>query len=121
MNKRETGAVYEERAAAYLIQHGFQILEKNFYCRQGEIDLVGIHGEYLVFVEVKYRKSKGKGLPEEAVTAAKQKKICRASDFYRSRNRHFFRYQVRYDVVAILGEEISWYQNAFHYTGACAW
>ena len=72
MNKRKTGAVYEERAAAYLIQHGFQILEKNFYCRQGEIDLVGIHGEYLVFVEVKYRKSKGKGLPEEAVTAAKQ-------------------------------------------------
>ena len=59
MNKRKTGAVYEERAAAYLIQHGFQILEKNFYCRQGEIDLIGIHGEYLVFVEVKYRKRKG--------------------------------------------------------------
>lgn len=121
MNKRETGSAYEEKAAVYLIQNGFQVLEKNFYCRQGEIDLVGIHEGYLVFVEVKYRKCEGKGLPEEAVTAAKQKKICRASDFYRSRNRRFFGYQVRYDVVAILGEEIRWYQNAFPYTGACAW
>lgn len=121
MNKRETGSAYEEKAAAYLIQNGFQVLEKNFHCRQGEIDLVGIHGEYLVFVEVKYRKREETGLPEEAVTAAKQKKICRTSDFYRIRNHHFFGYPVRYDVVAILGEEIRWYQNAFPYAGACAW
>lgn len=120
MNQRETGTVYEEKAAAYLAQNGVQILERNFYCRQGEIDLIGIQGNNLVFVEVKYRKREGKGLPEEAVTAAKQKKICRTSDYYRSRNQRYFGYQVRYDVVAILGERITWYQNAFPYTGVCA-
>ena len=120
-NNRETGAKAEAIACWFLKQQGYDVLEQNFYTKVGEIDIIAKEDQTLVFVEVKYRKSKGKGLPEEAVTAAKQKKICRASDFYRSRNRHFFRYLVRYDVVAILGEEISWYQNAFPYTGACAW
>lgn len=51
-NLRLTGSCYEEVAAAFLVQKGYEILERNFRCRQGEIDLVARHGRYLVFVEV---------------------------------------------------------------------
>ena len=49
MNKREIGAAYEEAAAVFLEKKGVRILERNFRCRQGEIDLIGRDGEYLVF------------------------------------------------------------------------
>ena len=54
-NKRETGASQEERAARWLEAKGFRIMERNFHCRQGEIDLVAMEGRYLVFIEVKYQ------------------------------------------------------------------
>ena len=64
MNKRQTGSRYEETAAAFLTSKGYRVLERNFRCRQGEIDLICRHGRYLVFAEVKYRSglSKGSGL-----------------------------------------------------------
>ena len=52
MNKRRTGAVWEKVAAEYLIKNGMRVLETNFRCRLGEIDLIGSHQGYLVFVEV---------------------------------------------------------------------
>ena len=55
MNKRQLGTVYEQKAAAYLQQQGYEILECNFRCRIGEIDIIAREGEYLCFVEVKYR------------------------------------------------------------------
>ena len=57
MNNRRTGSEYEARAAEYLTANGYRILERNFRCRQGEIDLIAQDGSYLVFVEVKYRSS----------------------------------------------------------------
>ena len=124
MNKREAGSRYETYAAAYLKEKGYQIVERNFRCRQGEIDLVGIHEGCLVFVEVKYRRNERSGMPEEAVGAGKQMKICRVSDYFRIRNKNYQDMQVRYDVVAIGGEEIRWYKNAFFYRnqgGAPIW
>ena len=50
---RETGTRYEEKAALFLEQQGYRILEKNFRCRKGEIDLIAMDQEYLCFVEVK--------------------------------------------------------------------
>ena len=55
MNKREVGSCYEELAAVCLQKKGYRIIERNYRCRQGEVDLVCRHGRYLVFVEVKYR------------------------------------------------------------------
>ena len=52
MNKRKTGTEYEELAARWLTGKGFEILEKNYRCRIGEIDLIARDGRYLVFVEV---------------------------------------------------------------------
>lgn len=115
MNKRVTGAEQEKKAAFYLEENGFRVLESNFYCRQGEIDIIGIHQGCLVFVEVKYRKDPRAGYPEEAVDLKKQVKICRASDYYRMKHSEQGERQVRYDVVAICGDEVKWYQNAFSY------
>ena len=120
LNSRETGKNYENKAVSFLEKNAFQILERNFNCRQGEIDIIGIHENCLVFVEVKYRKDRRKGSPEEAVGSLKQQKICRVSDFYRVRHEEYFNRQIRYDVIGICGEceeEITWYQNAFPYCG----
>lgn len=117
MNKRKVGKAYEEKAEAYLKERGFQILERNFRVRQGEIDLVGYHKNTLVFVEVKYRKDKRKGLPEEAVTAAKQRQISKVAEFYLMLHPTAGNRSCRYDVVAICGEEITWYENAFLHQG----
>ncbi len=113
MNKRQIGTCGEETAAAYLAARGVRIVEKNFRSRQGEIDLVGYHGEYLVFVEVKYRGSARMGSALEAVDLRKQRRICRAADYYRYLHRLGDDCPVRYDVVAIQGEEILWIPNAF--------
>lgn len=113
MNKRITGADWEKCAAEYLTEHGMRIREKNYRNRNGEIDLIGYHEEYLVFVEVKYRQSARKGYAAEAVDLKKQRRICRVADYYRYSHRLSDNIKVRYDVVAIQGEEINWIQNAF--------
>ncbi|HJA94428.1 MAG TPA: YraN family protein [Candidatus Eisenbergiella merdipullorum] len=115
MNKREIGEAYEAAAALFLEKKGVHILERNFRCRQGEIDLIGREGEYLVFFEVKYRKDGFSGLPEEAVGYAKQKRICRAAKYYLYRKHLGESVPVRFDVVAVCAERINWYQNAFDY------
>ena len=115
LNHASVGRAFEEKALAFLEDQGFQILEKNFRCRQGEIDLVGIHESCLVFVEVKYRRNERSGMPEEAGGAGKQMKICRVSDYFRIKNKKYWHMQVRYDVVALCGEEIRWHKNAFFY------
>lgn len=115
MNKREKGKLYEEQAASYLERQGFVLLDKNFACRQGEVDLIGIHENCLVFVEVKYRRDGGCGQPEEAVGGAKQARICRASDYYRLTHQRESLMQVRYDVVAVCGDQVRWHRNAFPY------
>lgn len=115
MNKRSVGADYEQKAAEYLEMHGFRIIERNFHSRQGEIDIIGLHKGQLVFVEVKYRRNKNTGFPEEAVDFKKQGRICRTSDYYRLKNPGYVNMQVRYDVVTICGESLRWYQNAFDY------
>lgn len=113
MNNRETGTEREQQAAEYLKRHGMRIVEKNYRCNLGEIDLIGYHQGYLVFVEVKYRSGTVKGYAVEAVDGRKQRKICRIADYYRNSHRIGVQVGVRYDVVAIQGEEINWIPNAF--------
>lgn len=112
-NNRNIGAEYEERAVAFLRQQGMHILERNFRSRKGEIDIIAKDGEYIVFVEVKYRKSVTKGTPAEAVTFSKQRTICRVADFYRMKHGMGEFTPIRYDVVACNEAEVTWYPNAF--------
>ena len=113
MNKRQTGTQKEQLAASYLEAQGMRIIEQNFRCKQGEIDIIGTHNGYLVFVEVKYRNSLVKGSAKEAVDDKKQCRICRVADYYRVLHKLGENTSVRYDVVAIQGNEIQWIQNAF--------
>ncbi len=117
MNQRETGVSGEEQAAEYLAAHGMRIVARNYRTRQGEIDIVGYHNGYLVFVEVKYRSAKTMGSASEAVDIRKQRRICRTADHYRCMHRIGDDCPVRYDVVAIQESELEWIQNAFchHY------
>ncbi len=112
-NDRQIGAVYEEKACAFLKEKGLRIVEKNFRVRQGEIDIVARDRATLVFVEVKYRKNAAKGLPEEAVDFKKQRQISRVALFYLSLRRLPLSTPCRFDVVAICGEEIRWVPDAF--------
>ncbi|MBQ8591509.1 MAG: YraN family protein [Lachnospiraceae bacterium] len=110
-----TGAEKESLAVKYLRENGVHILAQNFYCKQGEIDIIGRHGKYLVFVEVKYRHTKKYGMPEDAITFTKRKKICKTADYYRMRYQYNDAVPVRYDVIAMTDETIVWHQNAFEH------
>lgn len=113
-NKRRLGAEKELLATEYLKKKGFCILEKNFFCWQGEIDLIAVSPEQeLVFIEVKYRASSRNGFPEEAVDRRKQARIKKASQVYLYW--HPSSMPCRYDVISILGKEIRQIENAFHF------
>lgn len=115
-NKRAVGNDYEEKAAEFLRQKNFLVLEQNFYSRWGEIDLVAKDGRYLVFAEVKYRRGNSHGNPLEAVDAKKQKKICRTASYYFVKNGYEEIPPCRFDVIAIMGSgEIVHIENAFEY------
>ena len=117
MNKRTVGTAYEKQAGTYLMEQGYQILEYNFRCRLGEIDIVAKDGAYLVFVEVKYRKNAASGNPFEAVNHKKQKTISRTASYYCLTHGYGETTPCRFDVVAVLGDQIQVVQNAFEYAG----
>ena len=117
MNKRAVGTSYEKRAGAYLEQQGYEVLEYNFRSRQGEIDIIARDGEYLVFVEVKYRRNAAMGTPFEAVNQKKQRILSRTASYYCLTHGYGETMPCRFDVVAVLGEEIQVLKNAFEYAG----
>ena len=115
MNKRQTGSKWEDEAARFLTQSGLTIKEMNFRNRFGEIDIIAKDGDYLVFVEVKYRKTASCGNPEEAVDIRKIRTICKVADYYRVCRRISDDAKIRFDVIAIEGDSFKWYKNAFGY------
>lgn len=113
MNRRAVGTRYEDRAAAYLESQGYHILEHSYRSRAGEIDLIARDGEYLVFVEVKYRADNSCGSPLEAVDYRKQRKIIQVARFYLLTHGWGTETCCRFDVVAVCGEELVLVRNAF--------
>jgi len=85
--RHEIGKLGEKFAVKYLEQIGYKILERNFECKQGEIDIIAIDNEELVFIEVKTRTNIKFGTPVEAVNQNKQKHLLKAVRYYlHSRN-----------------------------------
>lgn len=113
MNKRKIGAAYENLAAVYLEKQGYEILERNYRCRSGEIDLIAREKETLVFVEVKYRSSLREGDPLEAVNRKKQRIISRVARYYLLVHPEYLDISCRFDVVGVLEGEIRLLRNAF--------
>jgi putative endonuclease len=105
----------EDRAAKHLASLGYRILERNYRIAQGEIDLIALDGDTIVFVEVKTRKSDAFGAPELAVDLRKQDHLIKAALVYLKRKR-LSQMPCRFDVVAIADagrEQIALIRNAF--------
>ena len=91
----------ERIAADYLRERGYHVLERNFRCPGGEVDLIALDGSTLVFVEVKLRRSLSRGSPFEAVTALKQGRVRKAAQVYLSYSGRVF-HRIRFDVIALV-------------------
>ena len=100
MNKLSRGKYGEDIACDYLKKNGYKIIERNFRIRGGEIDIVAVEGQTLVYVEVKTRTSDEFGRPEESVTYYKLKFLERAAKFYRIKHRNLPPLE-RIDVVGV--------------------
>ena len=98
-NKQLLGSFGEDVATAFLSKKGFNILQRNFSCRLGEIDIIAEEGEYLAFVEVKLRKNADHGEAREFVTHSKQRRIILAAKYWMSG--HPTELQPRFDVVEV--------------------
>lgn len=72
----------EDEAVKYLEKNGYEIIERNFLCRQGEIDIIALDEKYIVFFEIKARTSTEYGLPSESVTERKLKHMKKAIQYY---------------------------------------
>ncbi len=108
--KQRQGQAGEQRALQYLARHGLTLVEANFSCKCGEIDLILRDGEALVFVEVRQRGGSTHGGAAASITPAKIRRVVRAAQTYLLR---FPRVPpCRIDVVAIDGEAIDWLRDA---------
>jgi putative endonuclease len=106
------GRAGEDRAAAWYRSHGYTVIERNWRCVAGEIDLVCARGRTLIFAEVKARTTATHGHPFEAVTPAKQRRLHRlASVYLRTQTTRWA--ELRFDVVALLGEDLEVLEGAF--------
>ncbi len=109
MRRKALGTWGEKIAMEYLRKRGYQIVETNFRCREGEIDIVAQDKDYLVFVEVRTRRGCEFGTPEESVTTTKKKKLISLAFTYLQNHRNLPALW-RFDVVAIeldRGEQVT--------------
>jgi len=110
---RNKGKHYEVLAENHLARHGLSILTTNFHCRHGEIDIIALQENTIVFVEVKYRSSSHFGDAIEAVTPKKIVKLIKAAEVFLCQNALYENYATRFDVIAITKNKFNWIENAF--------
>ena len=117
MRAHPAGAGWEQLAEAHLRDRGLELLERNFHCRLGEIDLIMRDGDVTVFIEVRYRSDRRFGSAFETVDHRKQLKIRRAAGIFLSRRPGWASQPCRFDIVGIEGSprqpSIHWLQAAF--------
>lgn len=116
MSGRVLGIIGEAEAYRCVQALGMRPLCKNYKRSTGEIDLVCMDKDTVVFIEVKDRQTPRRGLPEEAVTPAKQRKIIKTALWYLKENR-LQDVKIRFDVIAIQGDQTRYIRAAFDATG----
>jgi putative endonuclease len=116
MNNRKIGKENEEIASKFLTNQGLKIINKNYFTKFGEIDLIGIENKTIIFIEVKFRSNENFGKPFESVNIWKQEKIRNAADYYLSEN-DFSDFDCRFDVVSLTPSQnnfkIEWLKNQY--------
>lgn len=113
MKNRKNGKIGEYIAEKFLIKRGYEILERNYNKKVGEIDLIAKYEDYIIFIEVKLRSNIFYGLPIEYVTKRKQKNLIKTAQIYlREKEKN-----VRFDIITIIKEENKYHiehiKNAF--------
>ena len=115
--RKALGSKGEDLAVQYLKKKGFKVIERNYHCSAGEIDLIAREGKTLIFVEIKTRSSSEFGLPQEAVDRFKQKKMIEVARAYLAEHHLNEEIPARFDVVAIhltsTGPDIELIKDAF--------
>jgi putative endonuclease len=106
---RKVGSEAEEKAVLFLEKNGFKVVEKNFYSRFGEIDIIAKKDDVLHFIEVK----SGKGEPVYKVTPSKLSKIIKTSEFYLNKTRSNHDYC--FDAVIVKDDNIEFIENISFY------
>ena len=113
---KSIGVKGEILAEKFLKNKGYIILEKNFRCKLGEIDIIAKDNDYICFIEVKSRTTLIFGTPKESVTKTKQNKIIRVANYFILKN-HLEKYNFRFDVVEVFfdnnNSKITLIKNAF--------
>ena len=116
MERKELGRRGEELALRFLKKQGYRIIDRNYVCKLGEMDIIARERDTLVFVEVKARTSTAFGPPQLAVNSSKQRQLSKVALSFLKENR-LEDAKARFDVVAILfkpmGEEIELIKDAF--------
>lgn len=98
---KDIGSLGEDIAEIYLKQIGYTLLERNFHCKLGEIDIIGKDGNYICFIEVKTRCTTIYGSPGEAVNYAKRMRIYNTAKMYITQKK-LFRSNFRFDVIEVM-------------------
>ena len=106
------GNLGEEKACQYLVKKAYKILFRNFTCKLGEIDIIALNKNTIVFVEVKTRKDAEFGRPSEAVNFYKQRKIKNVAMVY-LKLKGKMESHIRFDVIEVLNDKINHIENAF--------
>jgi putative endonuclease len=116
--RKQAGVAAEEAACKFLVRHGLTLIDRNYRCRGGELDLIMLDGKTLALIEVRYRASNDFGGASASVTWTKQRRLILAARHLLTTRRELNRYPARFDVVAITGGnarplEIDWIKAAF--------
>lgn len=121
-NKQVLGSIGEKAAIEYLEGRGYTIVEKNFRCKLGEIDIIAADNDVIAFIEVKTRSSDIFGTPGEAVNFYKQRKIVQTALAF-IKQKKLYDWMSRFDVVEVIADDydniidINLIKNAFEYSG----
>jgi len=111
--RRRLGQVGEAAVADWYVANGYEILARNWRCREGEIDLIVVRSRVVVFCEVKSRSSEAFGAPVEAVTRDKQRRIRRLAARWLHGDTAIRPRSIRFDVAGVLRGEVEILEGAF--------
>lgn len=111
------GDIAENLAIAFLRKRKLKIVETNYHCRWGEIDVIARENDILAFIEVRYRKSIRFGNAWETVNKSKQQRIIKTALHFIANHPEYNYFDLRFDLVSMTGElhkpEIDWFPAAF--------